>query len=158
MTTASGGCLIRRLLGSSLYVMPDEIGAGAKETLRALTILVGMISVVSFVQRLFDVGVIAVAKTLIQYYREIAHLVFAAPMELLGIKVPPALTDAWTLSFVGASAYARTPRIELSRFFRRHPQLTGTKYWKVGLLFLFRHNWYGPIRAAWRCHTEHLCR
>src|SRR6187549_2164070 len=101
--------------------MPNRIWDEVKETLRLLTILAGMISVVSFIQRLFDVGVIALAGHLIQYYREIANLVFAAPLTLLGIKVPPALVDAWTLSFVGASAYARTPKIEHSRFLRRYP-------------------------------------
>ena len=102
-----------------------------------LTILVGVISVVSLAQRVFDVGVVAIAKNVIEYYRHIAHLVLAAPMELLGIKVPPAVTDAWALSFVGASAYARTPKIEQSRFFLRYPGLTGRKYWKVWLLFFF---------------------
>lgn len=108
-----------------------------KDTLRVLTLLVGMISVVSFVQRLFDVGVIAVAKDLIEYYRAIANLVFAVPLKFFNIKVPPPLTDAWALSFVGASAYARTSNIEQSRLFRRYPGLTRTKHWRVGLLFLF---------------------
>ncbi len=117
--------------------MPNKIEDGVSETIRALTLLVGVISVISFTQRLFDVGVIAIAKNVIEYYRDIAHLILAAPMELVGIKVPPAVTDAWTLSFVGASAYAKTPRIEQSRFFCRHPELTARKYWKVGLVFLF---------------------
>lgn len=121
----------------ALDIMPNKIGDGVKETIRVLTILVGMMSVVSFAQRVFDIGVIAVAKDAIEYYRDIANLIFAAPMALLGINVPPALSDAWTLSFVGASAYARTPKIERSRFFRRRPGLTGLKYWKVWLLFLF---------------------
>lgn len=117
--------------------MPNKIGHGVSETTRVLTILVGVISVVSFAQRLFDIGVVATARDAIEYYRAIAHLIFSAPMELLGIRVPPAVTDVWALSFVGASAYARTPKIEQSRFFRRHPGLTGRKYWKVWLLFLF---------------------
>ncbi|MDX8391681.1 MAG: hypothetical protein R8K53_03830 [Mariprofundaceae bacterium] len=102
--------------------MPNKIGCEVKETIRVLTILVGIISVVSFAQRLLDVGMIAVVKDVIGYYREIANLVFATPMGLLGIKVPPALTDAWALSFVGASAYVRAPNIEESRFFRRYPR------------------------------------
>lgn len=117
--------------------MPIKIAHGVKETIEVLTIIVGMISIVSFVQRLFDVGIFAVAKNVIEYYRAIAYLVFAAPLEPLGIKVPHALTDAWALSFVGASAYARTPKIEESRFFRSYPGLTNKKYWKVWLLFLF---------------------
>lgn len=102
-----------------------------------LTIMVGIISVVSFGQRIFDVGLFAIAKDLIEYYREIANWIIAAPIGLLGIKIPPALTDTWALSFVGASAYVRTPKIERSRFFREHPGLTKNKYWKVWLLFLF---------------------
>lgn len=108
-----------------------------KETIRVLTILVGVISIVSFAQRLFDIGVVAIAKDIIEYYRVIAHSILAAPMELLGIKVYPSITDAWALSFIGASAYARTPKIEQSRFFSRHPWLIVWKYWKVWLLFLF---------------------
>lgn len=129
--------MLFRSLTGYITVMPNKIRDGVEETIRVLSLLVAMISVISFAQRLFDVGMIAVAKDVIGYYREIANLVFAVPMELLGIKVPPALTDVWTLSFVGASAYVRTPKIEDSRFFRMYPWLTHRKYWKVWFLFLF---------------------
>lgn len=108
-----------------------------RDTLGALTVLVGVISVVSFGQRVFDVGLVAISKDVIEYYREIVRFLFAMPMGFLGITVPPALTDAWALSFVGASAYARTPRIEKSRLFRKYPRLTRFKYWKSVLLVLF---------------------
>ena len=117
--------------------MPNRIESAVKDTLRALTLIVGIISVISFGQRLFDVGVVAIAKDVIEYYREIAKLIFAVPMELVAVKVPPALTDLWALSFVGASAYVRTPRIEKSRFFRKYPRLSRVRYWKAWLLVLF---------------------
>ena len=119
--------------------MPDKTRSKSevKNTLKVLGIMVGTISVISFSQRIFDVGLIAVERAVVEYYREIANLIFAAPMELLGIKVPATLTDIWALSFVGALAYTRTPKIELSRIFRNNPRLTKIKHWKILLFFIF---------------------
>ena len=86
---------------------------------RVLALIVGAMSVVSFTLRIVDVGLLPVAQNLVDYYREIAHFVFAKPLELFGISIPNYLSDAWALSFVGAAAYVRTPNIENSRFFVR---------------------------------------
>ena len=107
-----------------------------KEALRYLSIILGAISVVSFTQRFIDIGLFETVEVLVEYYRNIAHIVFAVPFDTLGIKIPASLIDVWTLSFVGASAYVAVPNIEDSRFFRVRPNLANYKYWKVAFLFV----------------------
>ena len=103
---------------------------------RVLALLVGAMSVVSFALRIIDVGLLPVAQSLVDYYREISHFVFAKPLELFVIFIPNYLPDAWALSFVGAAAYVRTPNIEHSRFFRSSPNLTNSPRWKIYLLIV----------------------
>jgi hypothetical protein len=38
---------------------------------------------------------------------------------------------------MGATAYAKTPNIENSRFFQRYSVITKVRYWKVWLLMIF---------------------
>ncbi len=97
---------------------------------RVLALIVGAMSVVSFTLRIIDVGLLPVAQNLVDYYREIAHFVFAKPLELFGISIPKFLSDAWALSFVGAAAYVRTANIENSRIFRSCPRLRNSPRWK----------------------------
>jgi len=108
-----------------------------KKTIRTLGILLGIFSLVSFVQRLFDIGVMAIAREIIDYYRTIAYFFIGLPARMIGFHFPGALMDMWTLSFIGAAAYAKTPKIENARFFRRHPAVTEVRYWKFWLLLIF---------------------
>ena len=116
--------------------MPDIRNTLSSTVFRVLALIVGAMSVVSFTLRIIDVGLLPVAQNLVEYYREIAHFVFAKPLELLGIIIPKYLQDAWALSFVGAAAYVRTPNIEKSRFFRSRPSITNSPRWKLYLFIV----------------------
>ena len=105
--------------------------------MRVLGILLGIFSLVSFVQRLFDIGMMAIAREIINYYRTIAYFFIGLPARIFGFHFPDALMDLWTLSFMGATAYAKTPNIENARFFRRYPAVTKVRYWKAWLLMIF---------------------
>jgi hypothetical protein len=108
-----------------------------KKTIRILGILFGIFSLVSFTQHLFDIGLMAIASEMIEYYRTVAYFFLGMPARIFGSHFPSALMDMWALSFIGATAYAKTPNIENSRFFRRYPALTRTKYWKFWLCGIF---------------------
>lgn len=107
-----------------------------KETIQTLGIILGIISLVSFVQHVLDVGIFSIALEIIEYYRTVAYFFFDMPARLFGFHFPSVLMDMWTLSFIGATAYSRTPNIEKSKFFRRYPRLTRPKYWKSVLLVI----------------------
>lgn len=79
----------------------------------------------------------AIAREVIDYYRTIAYFLFGLPAQMFGFQFPGALMDMWTLSFIGAAAYAKTPNIENARFFRRYPAVTDVRYWKFWLLWIF---------------------
>jgi hypothetical protein len=68
---------------------------------------------------------------MIQYYRAVAYFFFDLPARFWDLHFPSSSKDFWILSFIGASAYARTPNIEASRFFRRYPKLIVWRYWRV---------------------------
>ncbi|NWF91792.1 MAG: hypothetical protein HXY46_02660 [Syntrophaceae bacterium] len=136
-----------------------------KKTIQILSILIGIISLVSFIQRLFDIGVITICKELIDYYRTIAYFFFNLPLRVFGLHFPKWLMDIWTLSLVGAASYVKTPNIENARFFRLYPVLIKGRYWKlwfllslglsgIGLAFLFVTFW--PMTYVDEFHEEPL--
>lgn len=106
-------------------------------TFRVLSIILGAFSVVSFIQNLFNVGVYEMALTFINFYRQVTHFIFAAPFEVFDLIIPNFLIDLWALSFVGATAYVQTKGIDKSRFYRRHPEMLLSSYWKIKLWFLW---------------------
>lgn len=108
-----------------------------KASIQTLSVLVGILSVVSFIQHLFDIGVFAVAKEALNYYRSIAYFFFGLPARLLGISLPQELIDLWTLSFIGSAAYVKTENIERTRFFRHREYFTSRPYWKFWLFVIF---------------------
>lgn len=79
---------------------------------------IASISLISFIQRLFSVGLGAITSSFVDYYRRIAHAVFAVLPELFGIYLPATLVDFWALSFICAGAYARSRNIEFARGFQ----------------------------------------
>jgi len=105
-----------------------------KVTINFLTKVLAVFSLVSFTQRLFDVGIFSMFETYLSYYRQVAYFFFGNIWHLFGITVPPKLIDLWVLSFLGAGAYVKTENIQHSRF------LINFKLEKVSLalkLFLF---------------------
>lgn len=90
------------------------------KTTRILTLATATISAVSFAQKVFDIGLGSMANSYIGYYRQITHALFGVPAELIGIRLPVALTDFWVLSFICAGAYVRSKNIEKSRAFRNY--------------------------------------
>jgi hypothetical protein len=85
---------------------------------KILTQLTASMSVISLIQKVFNVGLGSLAASYIGYYRKISYFVFGFPAEFLNIHVPTALIDFWTLSFICAGAYVRTKDLEKARAFR----------------------------------------
>lgn len=83
-----------------------------------LTLLTASMSMISLVQRLFDIGLGALGASYVSYYRKIFYFLFGLPAELFNINLPIALIDFWTLSFICAGAYVRTENLEGARAFR----------------------------------------
>jgi hypothetical protein len=94
----------------------------ASDTYTIFGWILASLSLISFIQRIWSVGLGAMANCFVGYYRTLAHAVFGAPVELLGITLPSSLIDFWALAFVCAGAYARAENIEDARAFR-HLQL-----------------------------------
>lgn len=90
------------------------------KTIRVLSLVVATMSVVSFTQKIFNIGLGSMANSYIGFYRQISHALFGVPAELIGIRLPVALTDFWVLSFICAGAYVRSKNIEKSRAFRNY--------------------------------------
>lgn len=80
--------------------------------------IIASMSLISFVQRVFSIGIGAIATSFIDYYRRLAHTVFSFPAELFGVAIPDTLVDFWALSFVCAGAYAKSKNVEFARFFK----------------------------------------
>ena len=120
-----------------------------KKTIRILGIIAGTFSLVSFVQHLFNIGVMALSQEIIDYYRTIAYFFIGLPTRIVGFQFPGALMDMWTLSFIGAAAYVKTPNIENCRFFRNYPAITRLQYWKCWLLLIFGLSGIGLTVVFW---------
>jgi len=108
-----------------------------KDTRRALSILVGIFSLVSLIQQLFNVGVFEVAREALGFYRTIAYFFLGFPARLFGYSFPHVFMDYWALSFIGAAAYVKANNIEGTRFFRYYKNLTSIPYWKLWLFLVF---------------------
>jgi len=101
-----------------------------------LSILLCVLSVVSLIQHVGDVGLTSIFVEFISYYRQITYQVYGYIGQLFTIEFPPILMDAWTLSFVAAGAYVKTLNIEYSRLLRNFDTTNWPRYWK-SLLFVF---------------------
>jgi hypothetical protein len=116
-----------------------------KATLRVLSILVGTLSLVSFAQAMFNVGLVPALEEIITFYRGIAANVFGLLTMLIGFIPPQSVLDFWTLSFLGASAYFRTQGIEQSRALRGLNLNPQSLWWRVGLLLIFGFSGLGLV-------------
>lgn len=101
-----------------------------KDILLYLSILISGLSVISLVQHVGNVGIAPVFHDFISYYRYIAYEVFGLVGRMFSIDIPSTLMDVWTLSFIGAGAYVRTPYIEKSRLLRKYDTSKFPSYWK----------------------------
>lgn len=88
------------------------------KVITVLTLLTASMSIISLVQKFFNVGLGPLAASYVSYYRKISYFAFGLPAELLDIHLPMALIDFWTLSFICAGAYVRTESLEKARAFR----------------------------------------
>jgi len=104
-------------------------------TLRALGVILGTLSLISFAQELLNVGLVPVLEDFMTFYRAVASTVFG--LLLMGFKPPQYVVDFWTLSFLGASAYCRTQGIEKSRALRGLNLNPKSLWWRVGLWLIF---------------------
>ncbi|MDK2743143.1 MAG: hypothetical protein NDI90_09520 [Nitrospira sp. BO4] len=104
--------------------------ATIRATIRVLSILVATMSVISAVQSLLHIGLLPSLEAIVTFYRGLAAFVFGLPAALFGFKLPQPIADFWTVSFIGAGAYVRTPGIERCRAFRTlrwNPKRSGGK-------------------------------
>ncbi|MFM2663516.1 hypothetical protein AAFX24_01070 [Vibrio mediterranei] len=102
-----------------------------KDTLRYLSIILSVLSVISLVQHIGDVGISPIFHDFIAYYRDVVYGVFGLVGRLFSIDIPPTLMDVWALSFIGAGAYVRAPNIEESRLLRKYDTSKFPSYWKL---------------------------
>ena len=102
------------------------------DVLTAISILVGIVSVVSFLQISFEIGLTKLSFAIVHYYRVIADNTIGLPAKLISIELPQRLIDFWSISFVGASAYCRVPNIDQSRALR----ITNIPCWRILLFFI----------------------
>lgn len=108
-----------------------------RATIRVLSILVSTMSVISAVQSLLDIGLLPSLEAIVAFYRGLAASVFGLPAALFGFKLPQPIVDFWTVSFIGAGAYVRTPGIEQCRAFRTLQLAPQSIWWKVIVLLVF---------------------
>lgn len=111
--------------------------ATIRETIRVLSILAATMSVISFVQSLLAIGLLPSLEAIVTFYRDLAGAVFSLPAALLGFELPRRIVDLWTVSFIGAGAFVRTPRIEQCRAFRTLPLDPKATWWKVIVFLVF---------------------
>lgn len=120
-----------------------------KETTRLLSVVLGIFSLVSLIQQLFNIGVFEVAREALGFYRSLAYFFLGFPARLLGYSIPHELMDYWILSFIGAAAYIKTKNIEGSRIFRDRKNLTSSRYWKPCLFFILGVSGLGIMVLMW---------
>lgn len=121
-------------------------------TCRVLGILVGALSLVSFVQNVLHIGLTSSLQPIVLYYRAIASAVFGIPAALVGLTLPQALVDFWAISFLGAGAYARTEGIERCRAFRDYNFAPHSNGWKLAVFIIFGFTGLGTfvvLAALW---------
>lgn len=88
-------------------------------------------------QSLFNIGILETSLIFLSFYRQVAHFIFAAPFELIGVVIPSLVVDFWTLSFVGATAYVQSKDIDKSRYYRQRSEKDLSLYWKIKIWFFF---------------------
>jgi len=82
-----------------------------------LTIILSILSLSSFFQRILKIGLIPMIATYIEYYHRVSYEIIGVPMTWMGIKPPSMLIDFWVLSFICAGAYAKAENVERARAF-----------------------------------------
>lgn len=108
-----------------------------KATLTVLGVIFGTVSLVSFAQHMFNVGLVPVLEEFITFYRGMVAYVLWPLTTLIGFMPPQSIIDFWMLSFLGASAYFWTPHIEQCRALRGWNLNPRALWWRVGLLLIF---------------------
>ena len=118
------------------------------EVLTVISIVVGIVSLVSFLQLSFNVELKDIFREVINYYRVIANHTIGLPAKIIGIELPQKLLDFWSLSFVGAGAYCRVPKIDQSRALR-NSSFTSIRHWRVILFFIMGICGFGLVIFMW---------
>ena len=108
-----------------------------KRSIKILSLLFATISAISFIQKVFDVGLIPIANDFISYYRRIAYIIFGLPAKLIGISLPIQLIDFWIISFICAGAYVLSKNIETARAFEIIDFGRSPIKWKILIFLVF---------------------
>lgn len=83
-----------------------------KTCLKTLSLILTTLSLISLISNLAEIGLTGVTSHVIKYYRIISYDIFS----LKGlIEINQTLVDLWTISFIGAAAYAKSPSINDSK-------------------------------------------
>lgn len=99
------------------YKLKLKRNAAAGDTYAIFGWVIASMSLISFTQRLLNIGLGDMASSFVNYYHKLAHAALGAPAELFGINSPSSLIDFLALSFVCAGAYVRAKNIEDARAF-----------------------------------------
>jgi len=106
-------------------------------TIRILSIIISILSIVSVFVAILDLGLIHVLERLLEYYRTVSYSIIGFPFSLLGVSPPQFLVDLWVLSLIGAGAYARAEGVETCRAFRHKELKSPSIPLRVGVFLLF---------------------
>lgn len=83
-----------------------------KPYLNSLTYILATLSLASLISNLAEIGLTGIMADIVKYYRVVSYDIFT----LNGlIEVNRTIVDLWTISFIGAAAYAKSPNIRNSR-------------------------------------------
>ncbi|AIF98243.1 hypothetical protein [Alteromonas australica] len=104
-----------------------------------LTIVVSTLSLISFCQQVFDIGLSGVFANVVEYYRFVINEVLG----IFRITLPQSLLDLWTLSFLGAAAYVKSDNIEGSRLLRDVDTRKFIRHWKIIYFFCLGISFFG---------------
>jgi hypothetical protein len=96
------------------------------QIIKMLTILMGSLSLIGFITKIFSIGLIGSLNLYLIYYQNIIYPIFQIPFDIFNITIPSIFYDLWILSFLCSIAYIKVNNIEKSRFYYN-------KYSKTGL-------------------------
>lgn len=102
--------------------------------LKTLTSILTILSLASLISNFLDIGLNGVLADFVKYYRVVSYEIFS----LLGlIEVNRALVDLWTISFIGAAAYAKSPNINDSRLISRLNLSSFGNFHRIAVFVIF---------------------
>ena len=105
-----------------------------KPYIKALTSILTILSLASLISNFLEIGLNGVIADVVKYYRAVSYEIFSLKGH---IEVNRALVDLWTISFIGAAAYAKSPNINDSRLISRLNLSAFGSYHRIAVFVIF---------------------